>query len=180
MSRRPGHPARRAAAITLTFCLGMSAASGGADTAAADFLARLSSLAGEWEGTYQWSGGRTDSGKMKAKYSLTGAGSAVVENLYISETPLMTSVYHLDGNDLRMAHYCAARNQPRLRATRLDPQSGTADFSFVDATNLVASPSHVAGFQIRFLEEDRIELIFRFVGSGKESQERIDLKRVRA
>jgi hypothetical protein len=63
-------------------------------------------LAGDWTGTFEWTGGRKDSGKMNATYYLTGNGSAVVENLTIGGLPSMTSVYHLDGSDLRMTHYC--------------------------------------------------------------------------
>jgi len=90
----------------------------------------------------------------------------------------MTSVYHLDGADLRMTHYCAAKNQPRLRASRIDNARGVLDFSFVDATNL-ASPdaAHVYGLEMRFLSADHITLTFLFESGDKRSRERIDLKR---
>jgi hypothetical protein len=55
-------------------------------------------------GSVEWSGARTEKGKMNATYYLTGAGSSVVENLTVNGTALMTSVYHLDGLDLRMTH----------------------------------------------------------------------------
>lgn len=92
----------------------------------------------------------------------------------------MTSVYHLDGNDLRMTHYCAAQNQPRLRASRIDSAQGVLDFSFVDATNLTSpDAAHVNGLEMRLLSADHITLTFLFESGGKRSRERIDLKRVR-
>ena len=60
----------------------------------------------------------------------------------------MGSVYHLDGADLRVTHYCAAQNQPRLRATSFGTDNSDIRFSFVDITNL-RSPSdgHVSGLE---------------------------------
>jgi hypothetical protein len=90
----------------------------------------------------------------------------------------MTSVYHLDGADLRLTHFCGAQNQPRLKASAIDPESGQITFSFVDITNL-SSPTagHVQGLEVRFLAADHITLRFRFTGDGKESDELVDLKR---
>lgn len=141
-------------------------------------LTRLAQLKGHWTGTFAWTGARTDHGVMDATYTTTGNGTAVVETLLSGDTPMMTTVYHLDGADLRMTHYCAARNQPRLKADSIDLDKGMIDFDFVDATNL-ASPAapHVHGFAIHFVNDNEIELQFRFTAGGKESLERIALKR---
>jgi len=136
-------------------------------------------LAGEWAGSVEWNPSRGDTGTVNATYYATGNGSAIVEDLIMGGVPTMTSVYHLDGADLRMTHYCAAKNQPRLKASRIDSAHGILDFSFVDATNL-ASPDgpHVYGLEIRFLSADHITLTFLFESGGQRSRERIDLKRV--
>jgi hypothetical protein len=137
---------------------------------------RLSRLVGQWKGSFQWSGGRHDSGPMVASYYLTGAGSAIVENLGTDSTVSMTSVYHLDGPDLRMTHYCAAKNQPRLKATHGDDRH--IQFAFLDATNLASLDApHVTGFDIQFRNDHEITLIFTFSTGGAESHERIDLTR---
>ncbi len=142
-------------------------------------FSRLLALAGEWEGTFEWSGARTGTGRMNATYYVTGNGSAVVENLLTDGVPVMTTVYHTDGAELRLTHFCAARNQPRLKASRVDEEQGMMEFSFVDATNLAAPGApHVEGLEVRFLGPDRIRLTFTFVGDGAESYERIDLARV--
>ncbi|HTO86293.1 MAG TPA: hypothetical protein VMR54_02040 [Thermoanaerobaculia bacterium] len=146
---------------------------------AAAAFKKLCALAGEWEGSVQWSGARHDSGRMHASYSLTGVGSAVVETLTMDGTPIMTSVYHLDGGDLRMTHYCGARNQPRLKARRIDVVQGILDFEFVDITNLSSSEAgHVSGVEIRLLDADRFILTFLFEEGGQKSRERIELARV--
>jgi len=139
---------------------------------------QLVRLAGHWEGTYEWSGARTGKGEVIADYSLTGFGSALVESLIQGGKPSMMSVYHLDGNDLRVTHYCAARNQPRLIADKVDAASGQVDFKFVDITNLKSPESgHVSGISLRSLSDKHINLIFRFIGNGKESTEVMDLWR---
>jgi hypothetical protein len=83
--------------------------------------------------------------------------------------------------DLRMTHYCAAQNQPRLKASRIDLANGIVDFSFVDATNL-SSPNapHVHGFEMRFADTDNLTITFLFTMGGKESRERIALTRVKS
>lgn len=133
---------------------------------------KLLSLAGDWEGTVAWSGDAPS--KISARYYTTGNRSAVVEDLSTG----MTSVYHLDGNDLRMTHYCAAQNQPRLKATAFSSENSGVTFSFVDITNL-SSPAggHVQGLDVKFLAPDHITLLFHFVGNGKEKDELVDLKR---
>jgi len=147
---------------------------------AAVALARLAALTGEWEGSFEWTGGRTTRGAMNARYFTTGNGSAVVENLIMDGVPSMTTVYHADGPDLRMTHYCAARNQPRLKASRIDLATGVIDFAFVDATNLTAPDApHVTGLEVRFDDEDHVALTFLFEGGGKPARERISLHRAR-
>jgi hypothetical protein len=148
------------------------------DSASAAFE-KLRALAGNWQGTLEWTGARTGSGSVKAEYYLTGNGSAIVENLTMGggSAPSMSSVYHLDGADLRMTHYCGA-NQPRLRAQRIDIRSGVLDFAFVDATNLPSpDAAHVGGVEIRLLDSDHISVRFLFVSGTQHSRETLDLKR---
>ncbi len=144
-------------------------------------FARFETLAGEWEGTFAWTGARKDRGAMNASYYVTGNNSAVVENLTMGGVPTMTSVYHLDGDELRMTHYCAARNQPRLKATQIDNAKGIVNFSFVDATNLSSADApHVHGLEFRFLDADHITLTFLFQSGSKEGRELITLTRVKS
>src|SRR5258708_30371944 len=87
-------------------------------------LGQIKALIGNWSGTFQWTGGRNDSGSMNATYYVAGNGSAVVENLMNQSVPVMTSVYHLDGPDLRMTHFCRAQNHPRLKPRHIHLDHG--------------------------------------------------------
>ena len=149
-------------------------------TDAAVALQRLRSLQGEWKGTVVWTGARTDTGEMGVSYRLTGNGSAVVEDLLSDGRPTMTTVYHLDGNDLRMTHYCGAGNQPRLKAKQIDLARNAIAFEFVDATNLAGPDApHVHGFRIHLVDPDHLELEFDFLAQGKLAVEHITVARVR-
>ena len=148
------------------------------ESAGAQAFEKIRSLAGDWEGRFEWSGARTDKGKMDATYYLTGNGSAVVENLLIDGKPVMTTVYHMDGKDLRLTHYCAAQNQPRLKASRVDLAHSAVDFAFVDATNMKSPDApHVHGLEWRMVDADHITLTFLFEAGGKQSRELIQLTR---
>jgi hypothetical protein len=137
----------------------------------------IKSLVGDWHGTYQWQG-LSANGKMDAKYYLTGNGSAVVEDLIQEGIIVMTSVYHLDGNDVRVTHYCAAGNQPRLKAEPFDHQNRSVNFQFVDITNL-AKPDdpHVTAINLQFQDKNQLKIFFTFTRSGKESIEQLNLVR---
>ncbi|MGH8093858.1 MAG: hypothetical protein ACREIF_10335 [Chthoniobacterales bacterium] len=166
--------------LAALLCAGGLKAEPAEDNSGATAFARLRALAGEWVGTFAWSGARTSTGAMNATYYLTGNGSAVVENLVMAGVPVMTSVYHMDGTDLRMTHYCAAGNQPRLKAEHIDNAGGSVDFGFIDATNMPSPDApHVHGVELQFLDPDHLTLTFLFQSGGRESRERIELRRVK-
>src|SRR5215475_1644415 len=159
-------------------CAATLAASSAEESESSKALGQIKGLIGNWSGTFQWTGGRHDSGSMNVTYYLTGNGSAVVENLMNESTPVMTSVYHLDGRDLRMTHFCGAQNQPRLKARRIDLDRGAIDFDFVDATNLRSSDApHVHGLEIRVIDANHLTLTFLFKSGSVERREEINLKR---
>jgi hypothetical protein len=170
---------------TVLAVLGVSLLTGATPSAVADapgarIFERMKALAGEWEGTYEWSQGRTGGGPLRVNYFLTGAGSALVESLVQGGVTTMTTVYHLDGADLRMTHYCAARNQPRLKAVKVDEAAGSAEFTLVDVTGVgPKNPGYVEGFLIELLDGDRLHLRFIFGGGpGRSGVENIFVRRI--
>jgi hypothetical protein len=115
---------------------------------------------------------------MNARYYLTGNGTAVVEDLITDGNANMTTVYHLDGSALRATHYCAAGNQPRLKAASTNDDNKVVKFHMVDITNLpTPEAGHVRDLELRLTSANQITILFTFVGSGKESVERIELAR---
>lgn len=163
-------------AAILGTTLAATPAPSGTPDAASDFR-RIRALVGEWRGSVEWSGARTDRGEMNASYSETGHGTSVVENLISGGETVMTSVYHMDGPTLRMTHFCGTGNQPRLRAEGSDDPRRIR-FVFVDATNLGDPPRpHVDGVELLFLDASHVELTFHFIEPKGASRERISLTR---
>ena len=67
----------------------------------------------------------------------TAGGSAVQETQFPGTPMEMVSVYHLDGADLVMTHYCVLGNQPRMKA---DPKSPADKIHFTFASGTKVAP----------------------------------------
>ena len=128
---------------------------------------RLKSLVGTWD---------VEASDRQVSYFLTGDNETLVEN-FIGE-PTMSSFYHRDGDALRLTHYCNAGNQPRMKAVRYDTNERVLKFEFVDVTNLKAPEAyHTRDLEIRFLDDDRIELEFMGMKNGETSSSPMTLTR---
>jgi hypothetical protein len=98
-------------------------------------FAELKKLAGKWEM-------KGPDGLTIVTYKVTGAGSALVETQFAGEAHEMVSVYHMDGNDLYLTHYCAAGNQPTLKYVP-GKDAKVLFFNFVRGTNMKPTDMHI-------------------------------------
>jgi hypothetical protein len=143
-----------------TIFLGLLAAlpARAADAPAVDAKAafeKLKSLAGEWQSKSDGHG-HDQSGKIL--YKVTANGSVVMETYFPGSDHEMISMYHLDGDDLRMTHYCAAKNQPRMHLDKKASKPDDLKFVFDGGTNLdVSKDMHVHGGRIIFIDKGRVE-----------------------
>jgi hypothetical protein len=141
-------------------------------------LERLKALAGAWEGTVvSETGPRT-----KVVYGVTAAGTAVTESLFPGTDHEMLTVYHLEGNDLVLTHYCAMGNQPRMKlaqASGADPFE--LHFEFAGGTNLVAGKdAHMHSGRMTLRGADRLEAEWAVYDKGKQAgSNRFFLRRVK-
>lgn len=121
-----------------------STARHGANPDAAAQFARLKQLDGTWSMPKPEGGGRGT-----VRYTVTAGGSAVLEELFPGEPHAMVTLYHLDGPDLVLTHYCSAGNQPRMRALPSEPD-GTIPFVFDGGTNIDPDrDGHMHGARVR-------------------------------
>jgi hypothetical protein len=137
---------------------------------------RLLSLAGEWAGTASGSGDMRNM-PTKASIRVASAGSAVVLTTDPGTPHEMVTVFHRDDGGVLVAkHYCAARNQPRMKAT---PGSDVSriTFDFVDGTNLGAYPGRMQRLVILTPSPDRQIQEWTYRAGGKDSTDTFDLKR---
>ncbi len=128
-------------------------------------FARLKSLAGDWESV------GPNGEHSRLNYQLISAGTAVMERFTSDALPhnsgSMITVYYIDKGQLVLTHYCIAGNQPHLRATLYDPQSGELDFDFVNGGNIVSGEEgHMHSARIHFMDEDHISSEWQFMQAG--------------
>jgi hypothetical protein len=103
-------------------------------------------------------------------YRLTGAGSALVETQFPGSGHEMVSIYHLDGDDLRMTHYCAAGNQPRVKLDRAHSQPDHLIFVFDGGSNLNPKKDmHIHGLEITFHKDGRVTSAWEGYQDGKKA-----------
>jgi hypothetical protein len=98
----------------------------------------LKGLAGDWVeiGT---DGKPTD--KVVTSFRVTSGGNTIQETLFPGSPKEMITMYHLDGADLVLTHYCVLGNQPRLKAEPGDDVNKIV-FKFAGATNLKSGDDH--------------------------------------
>src|SRR5262245_17904198 len=131
-------------------------------------LERLKKLAGEWVAVDD-KGKPTDT--VVSVFKVTASGSAVTETIFPGQAYEMVSVYHRDGKDLVMTHYCALGNQPRLK---LDPkgQEGEFKFLFAGGTNIdPAKDMHMHEGTIAVVDDNTIKWSWVGYTDGKPAKD---------
>jgi hypothetical protein len=124
---------------------------------------KLKSLVGEWRGKMK------DDSEVRTTYKLVGADSAIEETLSHGN---MVTMYHPDGSSLMLTHYCAAHNQPRMRAAAFKDRDNSLRFSFVDATNMPGpNAQHMHNLVFNFRDADHFTQEWTLYDGGKEVQQ---------
>jgi len=150
------------AAAVLVFAIAPARA-GGNGTAAFE---QLKSLAGHWETE------TTNREKATLDLELTAGGTAVIEKARVSDagkTVEMITLYYLDGDQLKLTHYCMAGNQPTMRATYA-PDMKTLTFDFDSATNLKSpNDGHMHHAVYTFIDNDHFKTTWTFQKNQKDA-----------
>jgi hypothetical protein len=121
---------------------------------------KLKSLSGKWAGKDK------DGNVVEVSYELISNGAAVMETLTGTGTR-MTTIYHPDGSNVMLTHYCMANNAPRMRASTFD--GSTLTFDLIDVANL-ASPEagHMRGLIMKFPDPEHLSQQWIWFENGKE------------
>jgi hypothetical protein len=130
------------------------------DAQRAALIERVKTLQGIWESDV---GGH----KGQSVFAVSSAGSAVREIMDQGGPHEMTNMYHMDGPTLVMTHYCAAGNQPRMRA-RAGGDAGAIRFESDGVSNLL--PSHqgyMGSMTLVFINEDTVRQDWVYIADGK-------------
>jgi hypothetical protein len=131
---------------------------------------QLKTLKGTWKNKVSGSHEDQHAGDNRVIYRLTGAGSALVETDFPESDHEMISVYHLDGDDLRLTHYCAAGNQPHLKLDRASSSPTRLVFVFDGGTNLdPAKDMHIHGMTVTFEKDGEVDCAWEGYSGGKKT-----------
>lgn len=111
-------------------------------------------------------------------YRTIANGTVVVETAFPGEAHEMITVFHLDGPNLVMTHYCAAGNQPHMVAEH--PSGDRVQFRFTGASDLNNPEApHMRDANYHFIDRDRVDSTWAYWQGGRAvSEMNIELERV--
>ena len=150
-----------------------AATPGWAEVEAGGVFEQLKSLAGTWRGEPVGEGVEASEaekvGEVIHEFRVSAAGTVVMETMNPGTDHEMINMYHVDGDDLVLTHYCAGGNQPTMR---LDRQRSTADklvFDFAGGTNLdPAVDGHIHAAEITLVDADHVTSAWAPYAGGKQ------------
>src|SRR5438128_6911900 len=122
-------------------------------------------MVGNWEG-------QSKDQKSTLDIELTGGGSAILERSHetIEGKPVeMTTVYYLDGDNVKLTHYCMAGNQPTMRGSYA-PETKTITFDLVSISNLKnPGDGHMHHAVYTFIDNDHFKTTWTFQKEQKDA-----------
>jgi hypothetical protein len=140
-------------------------------------LERLKQLEGTWHGDGGSLGGNSSS--VVHEFRVV-AGESVVMEIMDPEGEREINMYHVNGTDVVMTHYCGGGSQPRLKLDYARATSESMPFVFLDATNLEnpAEDRHIHAGKIVFVDANHLESWWTVYKEGREvAQSRFRLER---
>jgi len=116
----------------LVFSMGIMPSPNPAAGNGAEAFEKLKALVGHWETD------KTNMNKATLDLELTSGGTAVLEKFHMVDNGKaveMTTLYYLDGDQVKLTHYCMAGNQPTMSGSYA-PDARTITFNLVSISNL--------------------------------------------
>jgi len=132
----------------------------------AEAFEKLKSLVGHWETD------KTNMNKATLDLELTSGGTAVLEKFHMVDNgkPVeMTTLYYLDGDQVKLTHYCMAGNQPTMKGSYA-PESKTMTFYLVSISNLkTPNDGHMHHATYTFIDNDHFKTTWTFRKEQKDA-----------
>lgn len=129
----------------------------------------LKGMAGTWSGEFD---NPETGGKMEAVhvFEVSAAGTVVMETMAPGTEHEMINMYHLDGEDLLLTHYCAGGNQPQMRLDREASTDQELIFDYSGGTNLdPAKDPHIHSAKLEMKDENTLGSYWTSWNAGKEA-----------
>lgn len=137
-------------------------------------LEKLKSLEGTWHGN------NPQGNPVTVSYEVISGGTAVMETIAEGTKPGMVTIYHVDGDQLMLTHFCTMGNQPRMRANIPTGDLTSLEFKFVDVTNVSDHVSgHIRDLTVTFNNQDSITQVWTWRTEGKDVAGTFNLMRAK-
>lgn len=136
---------------------------------AREALDRLKAMEGTWVGLAKGEG--TDGMEVTHEFKVSAAGTVVMETMNPgSGSHEMINMYHLDGEELVLTHYCAGGNQPTMKLDRTRSGATELHFDFTGGSNLdPAKDGHIHSASIVFNPDGSIDSHWTSWFEGREA-----------
>ncbi|WP_444929302.1 hypothetical protein ACJJIF_15880 [Microbulbifer sp. SSSA002] len=121
---------------------------------------KIKALSGEWREEGE------KNNDFIINFSEIAGGSVLIESWIHKGRQHSLTVYHLDGDDLLVTHYCPQGNQPRL-SWQKNTTGEAIEFSFKDITNF-ASGSRLDSLAFAWLGNGRLQRQETYVKNGEQ------------
>lgn len=130
---------------------------------------KMKSLVGSWEAT-------SPKGIQNAQFQLIADGSVLMNRLSGGMPHDMHTMFHMNGSEFMLTHYCAMHNQPRMV---LIPGGDINKlvFKFKDGTNIEPGGGHMS--QVAFFINGPNHHVeeWTFLANGQETTSRCEFRR---
>ena len=144
----------------MALAIGLALAAAQAERKPNPEFEQLKKLEGAWEST--------EKDGAKVTYKVASNGSALLETMLHPKASEMLTVYHLDGAELVLTHYCSLGNQPHMKAQK-DAKPGTLRFACGGGANVKCDVDmHMHGVVLTFVDADHLKQEWTMVEGGKE------------
>lgn len=95
-------------------------------------------------------------------------GTAVLATQRFPSGSTMLTVYHPDGDQLMLTHYCSSRTQPRMRTRTLPEAEGPLQFDALDSTNVFqATDAYMRTLRLEVPDPDHFTEVWNQDSEGR-------------
>ena len=132
-------------------------------------LDTIKKLVGDWVELDE-AGVPTDN--VVSSYRVTAGGTAVLDVEFGGTDHEMLTVFHQDGDDLVLTHYCMLGNQPRARAVKTSAKSALRfDCDGIPGNAASHDEKHIHGWSIELADDGVLHYHAALVENGKVAEE---------
>lgn len=151
--------------MVLIAALLLPATAAAAPASSGDFET-LKTLVGTWQGVNKM-GGKEE--MMTIVYALTSGGTAISETFMPGTAQQMMTMYHKEGKNVAMTHYCALGNQPHM--TLKKSEGKTLYFELSGNRGLSSSQeAHMHSLKMTLVDGDTLKQEWANFEAGKQKE----------